>query len=94
MEFSVIIYILLVVLLIVLICLGIKFIQTLYKIDKIIDEVQDKVRKLDSLFSIIDATSDTVTKINDYLVSSISKVIKKLIHPIKRKKVEDEEEQC
>ena len=59
-EFSVILYTLTVVLLIVLICLGIKLIQTLYKVDKAIDEVQDKVSKLNNLFEIINTTSDTI----------------------------------
>ncbi len=90
-EFSVIIYMLLVILLIVLICVGIKLIQTLYKIDKTLDDVQNKINKLDSLFSIIDATSDTVAKLNDYLVVNVSKLIKKIISPFKRKKDENEE---
>ena len=91
-EFTVIIYTLIVVLLIVLICLGIKFIQTLYKIDKTLDEVQDKVKKLDSLFCIIDSTSDTINKLNDYLISSVSKFFKKLISPLKKRKKDENEE--
>ena len=91
-EFSVIIYTLTVVLLIVLICLGIKLIQTLYKVDRAIDEVQDKVKKLDTLFGIIDSTSDAIAKLNDYLYSSVSKVVKMLVSPLKKRKKDENEE--
>ncbi len=90
-EFSVILYTLTVVLLIVLICLGIKLIQTLYKVDKAIDEVQDKVSKLNNLFEIINTTSDTIARVNEYIISSVSHVLGKIISPLKKRKKDEYE---
>ena len=90
-EFSVILYTLTVVLLIVLICLGIKLIQTLYKVDKAIDEVQDKVSKLNNLFEIINTTSDTIARVNEYIISSVSRVLGKIISPLKKRKKDEYE---
>ena len=90
-EFSVILYTLTVVLLIVLICLGIKLIQTLYKVDKAIDEVQDKVSKLNNLFEIINTSSDTIARVNEYIISSVSHVLGKIFRPLKKRKKDEYE---
>lgn len=88
-EFSVIIYILTVVLLIVLICLGIKLIHTLYKVDKVVDEANDKIGKLDNLFAIIDTTSDTIARLNEYVIGGVSKFVGTLFRVKKNRKKEE-----
>ena len=59
--FPVILYTLGAILLIVLIILCLKVIGTLKKVDKVVDDVENKVGKLDGVFSIIDKSTDAVS---------------------------------
>ena len=54
----IIIYILLIILLIVGIILGIKSIITINKVEKVVDDVNEKVESLNGLFQIVDFTAD------------------------------------
>lgn len=89
-EFLVILYTLTVVLLIVLICLGVKMIQTLYKVDRAVDEAHDKLNRLNTFFDLIDTTSDTIAKVNDYFIGTVSRFVGTLFHPIKKNRKKDE----
>ncbi|MGE5456439.1 MAG: hypothetical protein ACM3O4_04990 [Ignavibacteriales bacterium] len=86
--FPVIIYILLTILIIVLIILGIRLIKTLGKVDKVVDDVNRKVNKLDGLFNIVDATADTLSAFSDKIVNAIVSGITGLFG--KRKKKEED----
>ena len=72
----VLLYLSLIVFVIVLIILGIKLIKTLKKLDIVIDDVNNKMDKLDGAFEIIDMTSDFTNKILG-IFASILDVFKK-----------------
>jgi len=86
-----IIYVLLIILLVIGIILGIRSIQTLNKVDKVVDDVNDKVQSLNGFFNLIDFTTDKIVSVTDKVVEGISGLIG---HVFKRrhKKNKDEEE--
>lgn len=84
--FNIVLYILGSILLIVLIFLGIKLIMTLDKVDKLVNEITDKTKQLDSTFSIINKISDALSGVNDKLLSVLTGCITGLITKIKNKK--------
>ena len=61
--FPIIIYILLIIILIIGIILGIKSIITINKVEKVVDDVNEKVESLNGVFQIIDFTTD---KLDNY----------------------------
>ena len=78
-------------LIVVLIVFVIRLIKTLGKVDKVVDDVNRKVGKLDGVFNIIDTTTDTLAlfsdRITDFAVNKIANIFKK-----KKRKEEDEDE--
>lgn len=78
-TFETIIYLLLIVLLVSLITLVIKTIITIKKVDKLVDDAQVKVSKLDTLFAIIDKSADTLSLFSDSIVSLIVGTIHKIV---------------
>lgn len=74
----IILYILGSILLVVLIILGIKLIITMNKIEKVVDDVNIKVNKLNNLFNIIDMVTDKFATITDNVIEGISSVVKKI----------------
>lgn len=74
-----------IILLIVLIILGIKFIGILDKADKVIDNIEGKVNSLNTAFSIIDRTTDSIVGIG----STVMGVINNFLN---RRKSDEEEE--
>ena len=75
---EVMLYILSSILLVVLIILGIKLIITMNKIENVVDDINNKVKSLNGLFSIIDYATDKLAMISDRFVDIISAVIKKI----------------
>ena len=67
------------ILLIVVIVLITRLIKTLTKVDKIVEDVEYKVSKLNGVFNIIDTMSDTITKISDTLSSAVYNGINKVL---------------
>lgn len=84
----IIIYLLLIVILVIGIILGIQSISAMKKVNKVVDDVNDKVESLNGLFSIIDYTTDKISTFSDMLVDGLSGIIAKLFH--RKKKKEDE----
>ena len=74
----VILYILGSVLLVALIVLTVKLTITVHKIDKIVDNITDKVTALDGVFSIVSAVSNKFTFITDKVVNIIYTLIEKI----------------
>ncbi len=74
----IILYILGSVLLVVLIILGIKLIVTMNKIENVVDDISNKVKSLNGLFSVIDYTTDKLAMISDRFVDVVSALIKKI----------------
>lgn len=83
----IIIYILLIALLIVGIILGIKTIITMNKVEKVVDNVNEKVESLNSIFSIIDFTTDKIANFTDRVVDAASGLMSEVWF---RRKVEKE----
>ena len=86
----IVIYFLLIILLIVGIILGIRSIQTLNKVDKVLDDVNDKVQSLNGFFNLVDFTTDKIVSLTDRVVDGISGLIGSVFK--RRHTKEDEEE--
>lgn len=86
--FPVILYTLGAILLIVLIILCLKVIGTLKKVDKVVDDVENKVGKLDGVFSIIDKSTDAVSLVSDKIIDFVSSSVMKIFSRKKNKKEE------
>ena len=74
----VILYILGAILLVALIVLTIKLTITRHKIDKVVDNITEKVTALDGLFSVVNAVSNKFTFITDKVVNIIYSLIEKI----------------
>ena len=74
----IIIYILLIIILVIGIILGVKSIITLNKVEKVVDDVNDKVQSLNGFFSIIDFTTDKLALVTDKLVEGIGSLFSRL----------------
>lgn len=83
----IVLYVLGSILLVVLIILGIKLIITMNKIEGVVDDINMKVKSLNGLFSIVDATTDKLALLSDRVVEVVSSVVKKIF-----KRKEDNEE--
>lgn len=71
----VILYGLLSILVIVLIIFVVRLIQTLNKVDKVVDDVNNKVTKLNGIFNLVDTTTDTLALLSDKLTDfAINKI--------------------
>lgn len=87
----IIIYFLLIVILIVGIILGIRLIRTMTKIEKVVDDVNQKVESLNGLFRIIDFTTDKIVGLTDIIVEKLSLLVSKLFFGRNKKRKEEEE---
>ena len=87
--FQLLLYILGAALLVVLIVLAIKLVYTVDKTNEILDNVDSKVKSLDGLFEVIDATSNAISSLKDRIFDKFFSVIGKVGR--KNKKKEEEE---
>lgn len=85
----VLLYIFGIILLIVLIVLGIRLIAMLEKVDRLVDNVEDKVNSLNGAFALIDKTTDSIALISDSIVNAIAGLIHKLVGKKNKKKKEE-----
>ena len=83
--FAVIFYVLGAILLITLIMLVFRLMNTLDKVDHVIDDVSDKSRKLDGVFSLVDKTADAINKVSDTVTQFILSGIHNLLNRKKKK---------
>jgi uncharacterized protein YoxC len=86
----IIIYILLIIILIIGIILGIKSIITINKVEKVVDDVNEKVESLNGIFRIVDFTTDKLVTLTDRVVDGVSGFASKLFF---RKKVNKNKEE-
>ena len=77
------------ILLIALIVLVIKLIKVTDKVDDLLDDINNKVAKVDKLFSVVDIFTDNLSMISDKIVDAISNLIKKILY----KKTENRKEE-
>ena len=89
----IIVYILLIVILIIGIVLGIKLIITMDKVEKVVDDVNDKIQSLNGFFSIIDFTTDKIALFSDALVGFLSNGISKIFGIYSKKKKEGKKDE-
>ena len=82
-------YIFGIILLIVLIILGIRTIELLDRVNKLTDDINDKVSSLDNLFSVIDRTTDGISLISEKIINSVSNLIISLVN--RKRKVDEDE---
>ena len=62
---------LLIVLVIILIVLALKALDTLNKVDAILDDTKKKLDSLDGVFNLVDTVSDKLTLVTDTVIGSI-----------------------
>lgn len=79
----------LIVLVIIFIILGIRLIRTLDKVDKLLDDVNDKMTKVNGVFDLIDKTTDFAAGFSDKIISGITRFINLIF---RKKKGSDEDE--
>ena len=84
----VLLYIFGIILLIVLIILGIRMIQVLDKVDRIVDNVEEKVNSFNCFFEVLDKTGYGISMIGDKVINLFSGVISKIFN--KNKKDEED----
>lgn len=75
----IVIYLLLIALLTIGIILGIKTIITMNKLEKVVDNVNEKVESLNSIFSIIDFTTDKIASFTDKVVEVAGNLFSKVL---------------
>ncbi len=88
-----VIYFLLIIFLTIGIILGVKFIITLNKVEKVVDDVNKKVQTLNGFFHIIDYTTDKIALATDKVVDGIVSLFNKLIIKRKKKKIKKESDE-
>lgn len=79
-------------LLLVLIFLSIRLFFTLEKVDKLIDDINNKSRKLDGLFDSIDKITDIVSSVNDKLIGIVFNTLSSVKDKLKKKERKNEDE--
>lgn len=87
-----ILYLLLIVLVVAAIVLIIRLIRTVGKVERVVDDVNYKVNKLNVVFEIIDYATDSLVSINDKIINFISNGIISIFKRNKNKKKEREDE--
>lgn len=87
----IVIYILLIILLVIGIILGIKSIITIKKVEKVVDDVNEKVESLNGMFQIIDFTTDKIVSLTDKVIDGVSTLASKIFFKKKVKKIKKEE---
>ncbi len=76
------------ILIVVFIVLGIKLIEMVNRMNRILDNVEDKVNSLNGFFHIVDTITDKMAFLSDSVVSTVTGVIHKIFN---RKKKEERE---
>ena len=79
------------VLLVVLIILMTNLVDTVKKINIILDDVEEKSKSLNGLFSAIESLGDTVSDVNLKMVSFIGNIAEKVMSFRKKKKKKEKE---
>lgn len=88
----ILIYILLCILIVLLIIISVKVIGTMNKVGEIIEDVDNKVKSLNGVFSIVDTVTDKLSALTEVLSDSIILFVRGLFRRKKKKDIEIEEE--
>jgi uncharacterized protein YoxC len=87
----IILYLLIFVLIGFLIVLVYRAIKTLAKVEAVVDDVNNKSKKLNGLFDIIDNTADGLSQVSDMVVNGVASLIMGLFKKNKKKKENEDE---
>jgi len=90
--FQQLIFILCSISLVVLIILLIKLIMTLSKVDKLVEDLTEKSRKVDGAFNAIDKMTDAVSKVNDKFIGMLFNGIMGISKKVKKNKEKEDDE--
>ena len=86
----IIIYFLLIVLLIIAIVIGIKLITTLNKVDKLVDDVNEKLESLNDIFNMAEFISGKMSAISETIIGVITTAISKIFKKFNKESEIDE----
>ena len=76
------------------IIIGIRLINTLNRVDKVVDDANKKLESLDGVFSLFDLITDKISLLSDKLVDVISDFFaKKMFKKRKKKAIEEREDE-
>ena len=81
----IILYFLLSILVVVLIILSVRTIRTLNKVDTTIDDVNNKMGKLNGLFNLVDRSTDVINLFTEKIVSTVTSGIVSIFKKKKEK---------
>ena len=84
----VLLYITGIILLIVLIILGLRLIQVLNKVDRVIDNIEEKVNSFNNVFDVVSKATDSLALIGESFVGSLIGFVSKIFS----KKFKNEED--
>ena len=82
----VLIYSLLSVLIVVLIVLGIRLLETVNRVNKLLDDVEKKMDSMNGLFNVMDFVTTKATVLTDTIASTIMGAVSNLVKKRKQKK--------
>lgn len=88
----VLLYVLGSILLVVLIILGIKLIQTVDRANLLLDDLEEKSKSLNGLFSVVDSFSNAIAVVGDRVIDGVTGMVSNFFHKRKKKKYKVEEE--
>ena len=88
----IILYVLLSILVVVLIILIFKAMKTLNKVDQTLDDVNNKMGKLNGVFNLVDRSADVLNICTDKIVTTITTGVISLFKKRKEKKEENIDE--
>ncbi len=86
----IVVYFLLIILLVIVIILGIKLIITLDKINKVADNIQEKIDSLNHVFGLVNFASEKLGYLSNKIIDSVLSVVNK-IFGLKNGKDDDED---
>ena len=87
-----VVYMLLIVVLVIGIIIGIKLIITMNKVEKIINNVEDKMNALNGVFNIIEIASGRITGVYERIIDFISGIVDRLFLSKNSRKDEEDYE--
>lgn len=76
----VLLYVAGIILLVVLTILGIRLIQILNKVERVVDNVEEKVNSFNPVFDVVSKATDTLAVVGDTIVGAVTGVVGKFLN--------------
>ncbi len=90
LTLPIVIYFLLIILLIIGIVLGIKLITTMNKVDKILDDVNEKLESVGEVFNVIDFVTGKMSAISETIIGALTTAVVKIFKKFNKESGIDE----